>query len=62
MFKLIRLLNYYSRINLLLSIKIKVNTSKGLKGLIIALRVKPYTWKKFNSFKDKIKEKKELYL
>ncbi len=57
-----RLLNYYPRTNLPLLIKIKVNTSKGLKGSTIALKVKPYTRKKFNSLKDRVKEKKELYL
>jgi hypothetical protein len=49
-------LNYYSRTNLSLSVKIKVNS------LTTVLRVKPYTQKKFNSLKDKIKKKKELYL
>ena len=43
MSKPIRLLNYYLYTNLSLPIKIKVNISRGLKGLITALRVKPYT-------------------
>jgi hypothetical protein len=51
-----RLLNYYLRTNLFLPVKIKVNS------LTTALKVKPYTQKKFNSLKNKIKKKKELYL
>jgi hypothetical protein len=43
MSKPIRLLNHHLYTNLPLSVKIKVNISKGLKGLTIALRVKPYT-------------------
>jgi len=54
--------NYNPRTNPPLSVKIKVNASKGLKGSTAALRVKPYTRKKFNSLEDKFKEKKELYL
>jgi hypothetical protein len=54
--------NHHPRTNLPLSVKIKVNASKGLKGLTTALRVKPYAEKRFNSVKNRFKKKKELYL
>jgi len=57
-----RSLNHHPRTNLPPPVKIKVNTSRGLKGSTTALRVKPHTRKKFNSLEDGVKEKKELYL